>query len=344
MLAVSTRSIRTLKRTCVVFNQQHPAIRIHKQCNSSLTHTSFQLPGDVLKLPDGRTLGYHTSGPSHGIPILYIHGNPDSGIQITGSLETALAQKLGIQWIGPDRPGIGRSTMYYTNKGQEITHYPADIQSLVDHLGLKEYYILGTSGGTGYTLACAKDMSPKRLKGVGICAGIGPVECGFDSMSELIKTAWDMWRDHPKEMQDYIENTYVHLARDADSSALGARLEADLRSYLTGKDLEHVLRDGVFDAAVTGYRQIYAQGAVAHAKGIEVNLRPWGFRLEDVGFPKIRLWYGTEDVNTTPIMGRYMADRLPGAVYKEYKGKSHITIWDEETLEEMLRDLVEQAS
>ena len=39
-------------------------------------------------------------------------------------------------------------------------------------------------------------------------------------------------------------------------------------------------------------------------------------------------------------MGRYMAERLPEAVYREFSGKSHFTIWDEEGLDSMLRDLL----
>lgn len=53
----------------------------------------------------------------------------------------------------------------------------------------------------------------------------------------------------------------------------------------------------------------------------------------------IRLWYGKQDVNTPPEMGRYMAARLPNAVLKEYEGKSHFTIWDH--IEEMLTDVLQ---
>lgn len=68
-------------------------------------------------------------------------------------------------------------------------------------------------------------------------------------------------------------------------------------------------------------------------------MKPWGFKMKDIKFPSIRFWYGSEEENTTPAMGRWMAGRLPGAVYKEYRGKSHFTIWSEEILEDMLRDL-----
>ncbi|CAO2654633.1 Nn.00g113660.m01.CDS01 [Neocucurbitaria sp. VM-36] len=316
-------------------DQQH-AFRLIRYSSSSAP-SRFKPVGNTVDLPSGRTLGYHTSGDPNGIPVIYIHGNPDSGIQITGELEKKVAKKLGVQWIGPDRPAVGLSTMCET---QQVVDYSHDVQCLVKHLSLKEYYILGTSGGTGFALTCAKDLKPSQLRGVGICAGVGPVECGFDSMGETFKKAWDMWRDYPTEMEAYIEAEYAHLAQASDSSALRARIVTDLKSCLTGDDLNHVLQEDILVSAVQGYRQIYAQGAAAHAKGIKLNLRPWGFKMEDIKLPSIKFWYGSDDVNTTPTMGKYMADRLPDAVYKEYPGKSHFTIWNEEILEEMLRDLI----
>ena len=68
-----------------------------------------------------------------------------------------------------------------------------------------------------------------------------------------------------------------------------------------------------------------------------VMSRHWGFDREEVNYPGIRLWYDRQDVNTPPEMGRYMAVRLPNAVLKEYKDKSHLTIWD--NIEEILREM-----
>lgn len=150
------------------------------------TGASPTAAGETLILPSGRKLGYHTSGPATGTPIIYIHGHPDSGITITGPLESRIAQDLDIRWIGPDRPGVGLSTRY---DSQEVLDYPTDIDALAKHLNLPRYYIIGTSGGTGFTLACAKDLGLLKLKGVGICAGIGPLECGFDSMDETQRKA-----------------------------------------------------------------------------------------------------------------------------------------------------------
>jgi pimeloyl-ACP methyl ester carboxylesterase len=296
----------------------------------------FKPLGQTFTLPSGRLLGYHTSGVPDGIPVIYIHGHPDSGIRVADDLEDKVAKRLGIRWIGPDRPGVGLSTMC---DKQQVSEYAQDIHSLVNHLQLDECFIYGVSGGSGHTLACAWDPPP-QLRGLGLCAGIGPVECGFESMGDVIRDAWYACRDHPVELAAYLEAEYVPLAQALDATQLRARTEADLRSYLTGKDLEISVEEGALASAVRIARQVHAQGAAAHARGIEVNMRNWGFDLADIKLPGIRLWYGSQDVHTPPAMGKYMAERLPGAVYKEYAGKTHLTIWDEEGLEDMLGQLV----
>ncbi|GAW23055.1 hypothetical protein ANO14919_126030 [Xylariales sp. No.14919] len=298
---------------------------------------SLDIPGHTVTLPSGRLLGYHTSGPTTGTPVLYIHGHPDSGLTITGQLETRAAERLGIRWIGPDRPGVGLSTPY---DAQTVLDYPSDIQSLVEHLGLKSYYILGTSGGTGFALACAKDLPRSQVGAVGICAGIGPYECGFDSMVEPQRKALEAWRDYPAEFKAYYESEYVPLARQNDIAALADRIRGEFEAGFSGADREVLLEENAFAATVKTLRQAWVQGAWAHAKGMELHWRPWGFALEDVAFPGVRLWYASRDGSTTPVMGRFMADRLPRSVYKEFPGDSHFTIWRDGNLQEMLRDLL----
>lgn len=136
-------------------------------------------------------------------------------------------------------------------------------------------------------------------------------------------------------------NPTSEAAEAADATELRKRIEADLRSYLTGEELAFSLEDGAMTSAVQGYQQIYAQGASAHAYGIAVNMRSRGFRLEDISFPGVKLWYGSDDMHTTPTMGKYMSKRLAGSVYKEHQGRTHLTIWNKENLEDMLSDLVD---
>ncbi|ETN39163.1 uncharacterized protein HMPREF1541_05386 [Cyphellophora europaea CBS 101466] len=315
---------------------------INTTSNTQSQAPSPPIPGDAITLPSGRQLGYHTAGPPTGTPIIYIHGHPDSGLSITGALETRAAHDRHVRWIGPDRPGVGLSTPY---DAQEVLDYPSDIESLVAHLGLQRsgYYMVGTSGGTGFALACAKHLPPSELRGVGICAGVGPCEAGFASMSDLQCQALEAWRDHPAEFREWYETQYVPLAQlDDDGVALARKLRADFEAGFEGRDREVLLEENAFNMAVRVLRQAWCQGAWAHAKGMEFHWRPWGFRLEDVAFPgRVRLWYGGEDVSATPAMGRFMAERLGGdAVYREFKGESHYTLWREGNLQAMLRDLL----
>ena len=272
-----------------------------------------------------------------GTPIIYVHGHPDSGLTITGQLERRVGKELNIRWIGPDRPGVGLSTPY---DDQTVLDYPADIQSLAEHLNLKSYYLLGTSGGTGFTLACAKNLPRSQLKGVSICAGVGPYEGGFESMAELQRKALEAWRDYPTEFREYYEKEYVPLAQQKNSTALASRLRPEFEAGFSGEDREVLLEEGNFNMAVNVLRQAWVQGAWAHTKGMEFHWKPWGFALEDVVFPDIKLWYGENDVSTTPDMGQYMANRLKRSVYKEFAGTTHYTIWRDGKLQEMVRDLL----
>lgn len=292
----------------------------------STLRASAPLPdalGQTMTLASGRTLGYHTSGPRGGIPVIYIHGHPDSGLTITGQLESRVAKEFNIRWIGPDRPGVGLSTPYET---QKVLDYPSDIQSLVEHLNIKSYYILGTSGGTGFALACANTSQP-NLRGVGICAGIGPYEGGFDSMDEHQRKALEAWRDYPNEFREYYETEYCPLAQRTDRTALAGKVRREFEAAFSGKDREVLLEENTFKLTVDVLRQSWVQGAWAHAKGMEFHWHPWGLRLEEVAFPGIKLWYGENDVSATPAMGQYMASRLKQSVYKEFVGDSHYTIW-----------------
>ncbi|KAM5346090.1 hypothetical protein ACJ41O_009095 [Fusarium nematophilum] len=212
---------------------------------------------------------------------------------------------------------------------QDVLDYPTDIKTHAEHLKLPSYYILGTSGGTGFTLACTKDLARSGLKAVGICAGIGPHECGFDSMAETQRKALEAWKNYPDEFRESYETEYVPLVQQKDTVALMNRLRGEIEAGFKGRDREAMLQEDTLRIAASSLRQAWIQGAWAHAKGMGIHWRPWGFKVDDVGFPGIKLWYGGSDVSTTPKMGKYMAERLKGSVYKEFLEDSLDTIWRE---------------
>lgn len=305
---------------------------------SSARHVNPCL-GESLSLTDGRTLGYHLYGAPDGIPVLYIHGVADSGIMLEGK-EDQLAKDMGIRWIAPDRPGVGKSTR---QPGRSILSYTDDIRQLAQHLGLKRYYMFGVSGGSAYTLACAKMLPREQVRGVGVCAGVAPWDAGRRGQTLKIVYQMYMMKYWPTRLLGKTRDVYVPLARDPDPTAMANRFREDLLPYMDAAHADAYMETDPMQSAVRVFRQYYAQGIEGHVDDMRVLTRPWGFRIEDVGYEGVKLWYGGADVNTPPGMGLHLARRLPKSVYKEYQGETHSSLLGGGCLRGMLRELIADA-
>jgi hypothetical protein len=108
----------------------------------------------------------------------------------------------------------------------------------VKHLDLERYYIYGIVRGTGFALACAKCLPQSELMGVGICVGIGPVDFGFESMSDEQRMAMETWRDRPTEARKHFENYYAPLVQQDDTTSLAVKLRGECEDAVPGRDRE----------------------------------------------------------------------------------------------------------
>ncbi|KAG5779979.1 hypothetical protein H9Q73_006373 [Fusarium xylarioides] len=148
-----------------------------------------------------------------------------------------------------------------------------------------------------------------------------------------------VWKYQNEEFVKYMEGIFLAAAHDPDPT----KMEAVWREQIKGfkpEDREILEKPSAFQSACRVFRQVYARGGQGHGLEMKLNTEPWGFKLEDIKYEGIRLWYGSADENTSPEMGRYMAERLPKAVYKEYLGETHYSIWREDLLTEFLKDLI----
>lgn len=82
------------------------------------------------------------------------------------------------------------------------------------------------------------------------------------------------------------------------------------------------------------------QGFDGHIDDMRVLTRPWGFRIEDLAYPGLRLWYGGADVNAPPSMRVYLARRLPQSVCKEHAGETHFSLLPGGRFRGILNELV----
>ncbi len=124
----------------------------------------------VLRLADGRQLGYAEYGRPDGIPVFYFHGFP--GSRLEARLLHASAARAGVRIIAPDRPGCGLSTY---QPRRSLLDWPADVAALADALALSSFGVVGISGGGPYALACAWQL-PDRLTSVTLISSLGPLD------------------------------------------------------------------------------------------------------------------------------------------------------------------------
>lgn len=96
---------------------------------------------------------------------------------------------------------------------------------------------------------------------------------------------------------------------------------------------------GAINMMVKILREHFRQGVQGFVKDGQMNVQPWGFRLEDIALEAVRFYYGADDVNTPARMGREMAAKLKSAVFNEYEGETHITLAENHG-EDIMRDMM----
>lgn len=136
-----------------------------------------------IQLPDGRTLRAHDTGArgTDETVVIWHHGTPNIGLPPEPLFPTS--ERLGIRWIGYDRPGYGGSDAH---PGRSVGSAAADVAAIADALGIDRFAVMGHSGGSVHALACA-GLLPERVQAVLAVATLAPFDAAdldwFDGMS-----------------------------------------------------------------------------------------------------------------------------------------------------------------
>jgi pimeloyl-ACP methyl ester carboxylesterase len=272
-------------------------------------------PGRV-RLPDGRWLGVRQIGQGGDIPVLYCHGAPSSSYEyrLFGTAEEIAAH--GLRLIAPDRPGSGASAF---QRGRRILDWPADVAALMDQLGIGRFAVLGYSGGGPYALACALRM-PERLTAVVTVSGTGP----FDAPGVTEGIAPDTWRFMQLSRSRPLVSRAVSWAMGLTARLAPDRMAAQAQRSLPAPDAA-VLDEREMARA---FARLVYESTHGSPQGAQLDtalmVGPWGFDPAEVQ-TEVRIWHGTQDRNSPPVMARYVADRLPRAELTWLEGEGHIS-------------------
>ncbi len=134
--------------------------------------------GEFLYLEDTR-IYYETTGASKGHPVVLLHGGLGS-LEDFSPVIDLIPDPFYV--VAVDMRGHGRSQL--GTRPLTYQQHQADIQSLIEHLGLKEYSLIGFSDGgvVAYRIA-SESQAVKALITIGSQWRLSPQEPSFNILA-----------------------------------------------------------------------------------------------------------------------------------------------------------------
>lgn len=271
----------------------------------------------TLTTADGATLEYLVSGPPDGPVLLFQPGTPNSAALFQCVVEPA--EKLGLRTISYSRPGYGQST---PRPGRSVADAVADIETVLDALGVEEFMTLGWSGGGPHALA-AGALLPQRCRAVAVLAGVAPHPAhGIDFFAGM--------------GEDNVQEFGAALAGAAELTPLLEAFAAELATVTGAGVIEAMagLLSSVDRAALTGefademaaaLRRAVLNGIAGWRDDDLAFVKDWGFDLGRITLP-VDVWQGRKDRMVPFEHGQWLAAEVPGAQAHLFATEGHLSM------------------
>jgi proline iminopeptidase len=157
------------------------------------------LDSGLLTTADGAQIYWETSGNPDGVPAVWLHGGPGSGL-MSGRYVEAFDPD---QWliVGLDQRACGRSRPLATDPGFDLATLTtqamiADLEELREHLGIQRWLVSGGSWGSTLALAYG-EAHPDRATGfvlVAVTTGRRlEIEWITEAVGRVFPREWDAY-------------------------------------------------------------------------------------------------------------------------------------------------------
>lgn len=285
-------------------------------------------PTRTVPLAGGRTLTLDDVGDPAGVPVVYLHGTPDS--RLARHPDDDLAAAAGVHLLALDRPGYGGTSPLPGGAGDPgwADVVVADVATGLDALGVDRAAVLAWSGGAlaGVVLAAAGADAASPLAGrvaaLGVVAGLVPRQAYDDAE---VRTAGER-RLGVIELGDVAPPGLLGvavapmLAPFPCDRALATEHQAAERSPVDAAELATVA--GGAEAMAAGLVEAVRGGLAGVEADFEAQVRPLAVDLGGVTC-RVRLWYGEADAVVPAAFGRWYAAQLPAAELTVVPGAGH---------------------
>jgi pimeloyl-ACP methyl ester carboxylesterase len=282
-----------------------------------------------LAVGEGRAMTVDDAGDPGGVPVLYLHGTPDS--RLARPADDGLAAAAGVRLLALDRPGYGGSDPLpgggasCGDPGTWPRLLASDVRAVLDQLAVERCAALAWSGGALAGLVLAAGL-PERVSALGIVAGLVPRQAYDDPAvrdvgADRLATLELADALPPGELGDAVAPLLAPYPCDR---ALALEHQAEHRDPAGARELATVPggAERMADALVEAVRH----GLAGVAADVEAQARPLEVELAAVTCP-VRLWYGADDAVTPPVFGEWCAGHLRTATLDIVDSAAHYLLF-----------------
>jgi len=268
----------------------------------------------VHRCADGRKLGYAEFGDPDGAPVIALHGTPGSRLMF--ALADQAARERGLRLIAPERPGYGLSDA----KDLPTLHdAAADIISLADSLNLKDFALIGVSGGGPFAIAAAASM-PDRVKLLALISPVGPIAEVVDGISAWHRHLFTELALSPFACGSFFWGLKAMLAVAPQFAYAGLKHHASEADHVLLEREE--VRESLYEAITEGLRR----GVDGAVQDLQLYCRPWGLDLGKIDVRSI-VWQGSDDTIVPAEAAYYLAQALPQCSLQVRRGDGHYWVF-----------------
>jgi pimeloyl-ACP methyl ester carboxylesterase len=287
--------------------------------SKNTAHREFQTASPLsqhITLPDGRKLGFAEYGDPSGFPIIYCHGSQSSRLEM--HYDMSFAVSLGLRILAVDRPGHGLSDF---DPKASILSVADDVDSLIRHLNISKYSVVGMSAGGPFALGLAYRF-PETIAKTAVIGSFAPF--GTETKQYLqapVRTMLNLAKHAPFLIRLFLKLQARSIKKDPRKALQG------FIKLMSPSDQALLQQEPVMDVVESMFTEAFRNGSSGPAHEVsKILVQPWGFDLEGIRVP-VTLWQGTIDQNVPHAWADYLASRLPIGELKSVPDEGHLLIF-----------------
>jgi proline iminopeptidase len=260
---------------------------------------------------DGGKVWYRVVGNGNKTPILVLHGGPGAPSYYLKPLDALGADRKIIFY---DQLGCGKSDHTTDTNTMTVDHFVEEVKTVVQHFGLKEFYLYGQSWGT----MLGTDYYLKYPQGIRALILSSPAI----SIPMWLRDADTLLSTLPDSIQNAVRineqnNSY-------DSPAYQQALQVYYQNFLARRLPWSADIDSAFSQMGQSYQYMWGPSEFTALGALKTYDRT--NRLGEIKIPT--LFITGEFDEARPSTVKYYQSLVPGAKFELIKGAAHLTMQD----------------